>query len=278
MQVAGHDAGIDVQDAFQVVDGPPEECLADRIFKVPDMLAQKCRFFSRQADAVFQFGPAGQDLRGGAPEKNRGRHVPAGTPQEPRPAAVKSGNGIVAALIDLTVVCQKKIGDAGQSLESLVISDSDGFLAEVAAGHHQRAAELVQKQMMQRRVGKHHAKKTVAWGDRIGHRCLRPPRRQQDRPAPVHEQPLFIGGESQETPRLIQVGQHQGQGLFIAMLALAQSQHGFFISRVHREMKPAQSLDCENAAFGEQFRGLGDSVVRCPRLASRSSDRRRDSR
>ena len=62
---------------------------------------------------------------------------------------------------------QKRVGDACQALRRLAIAGDDGLFTEVAAGHDERGKRVAEKQMMQRRVRKHHAERVVAGRERL---------------------------------------------------------------------------------------------------------------
>ena len=63
---------------------------------------------------------------------------------------------------------------AGQALERVVVAVGDRLVGDVAAGHHERRARVGEQQVVQRRVGEHHAE--------VAERAGRP-RRDRRRPA-----------------------------------------------------------------------------------------------
>jgi len=64
------------------------------------------------------------------------RDEAAGAPQETGFARGAAHHGIVAAQVDIAVVDEEAIGDAGETVEGLIVVDGDRLLAQVAAGHH----------------------------------------------------------------------------------------------------------------------------------------------
>jgi len=56
-------------------------------------------------------------------------------------------------------VQNKEIGDSRQSIERIIVGSADRFPADVAAGHYQcrRTIRMGEKEVVQRRIGKHQA-------------------------------------------------------------------------------------------------------------------------
>ena len=65
---------------------------------------------------------------------------------------------IVRAHVDIAIVRQEPVGHAREPLERFRVRHHDGFFAQVAAGHHQRIVRRArEQQVVQRRIGQHHA-------------------------------------------------------------------------------------------------------------------------
>ena len=63
---------------------------------------------------------------------------------------------------DRAIVDEKQIGDATQPVERLALVDADRLVGEIAARRHDGPADVPHQQMMERRVGQHHAEVRVA--------------------------------------------------------------------------------------------------------------------
>ena len=83
-------------------------------------------------------------------------------------------------------------------------------------------AELVEQQVVQRRVREHEPRATACRGPPMAQRRLDPSRDQHDRPAMIREQRGLDGVEVGKATGRVEVGHHEREGLLFAMLAGAQ--------------------------------------------------------
>ena len=77
--------------------------------------------------------------------------APAGGPRPTR------DDGVVGARLDRPVVEQEQVRDVRQPLAGVLVAVRDRLVGDVAAGQHERRAGVGQQQVMERRVGQHHA-------------------------------------------------------------------------------------------------------------------------
>ena len=67
----------------------------------------------------------------------------------------------------MAVVNQEIVGHPGKPGKRIVIVNGNGFFAHVSAGHHQGCKSMIQQQIMQWGIGKHHPD-----GDIPGRYCI----------------------------------------------------------------------------------------------------------
>ena len=92
--------------------------------------------------------------------------VAAGAAQDDRAEGAGATHRIVHAPRDGPLPDQEGVGDAGEPLERVLVFVSDRLAGAVGAGHHQHFRSARGKQqMMQRRVGQHHAEFVVVRRD-----------------------------------------------------------------------------------------------------------------
>ena len=83
---------------------------------------------------------------------------------------------------DRAIVRQQQVGDPAEPLERLLRGQAHRLLGEVAAGADDRPAARLDEEMVQRRVGQHHAEPGVPGRDRgSGQRRICTPAEEQDR-------------------------------------------------------------------------------------------------
>ena len=147
---------------------------------------------------------------------------------------------------------RKCVGDRGQALACVVVGEGDRLVGDVAAGHHERQPGVAQQQVVERRVGEHHAQLAHARCDRRRDRRVRPPGGDHDRPV-GRRQPRALGlGEGDELPRVLG---HQRERAVLAVLARAQPRDGRLVVGPAREVVAADPLDRQDRAAAEQRRG-----------------------
>lgn len=84
--------------------------------------------------------------------------------------------------------------------------------------------------------------------------------RQDDRPGGRLQQGLFIRSELAENMGCIEIPDHDGQRLAVAMLAIAQTADSCFIGRVDGEVETTNALDRENLPSKQALDCLGNGI------------------
>ena len=193
---------------------------------------------------------------------DRRRHVPARAAQDARAPRGHAHDRIVGARLDRTIVEQEEIGDARQALASFVVAIGDRLVGHVAARHHERLGGVRRQQMVQRRVGQHHAELGRRRSDRARHGRVRAPPGQHDRPL-AREQKLPLGrGQIHELARRGQVRRHHRKRLVLAVLARAQLRHRGLVGGATGQMEPAEALYGDDRPAEQRTRGGLDGVAR----------------
>ena len=134
-----------------------------------------------QAKRVLEFCAYSNHVRYGPAEIKGSRRETARSPQQQSLPAKNSGDGIVYRGPDRAVVSQAAVGQALQTREIRFLAH-DRLLAEISAGHHQRAELRARKQqMMQRCIWQHHAEVRIS-GSHKGKIAFDPLSEQHDGP------------------------------------------------------------------------------------------------
>ncbi len=84
-------------------------------------------------------------------------------------------DAIVEPVHDVAVMHQEIVRDFAETLLRLLIGDALRLVAAVAGGQHNRAVEILEQKVMQRRIGKHEAERRLAGRDAASQRsrCCR---------------------------------------------------------------------------------------------------------
>ena len=96
---------------------------------------------------------------------DRQRHVAPGAPDHLGLPVQHCRHRVVAAVVDLAVVHQEVIGDPFQLHHGLVVVDDQRVVADVGAGGDQDLQAVFEEQVVQRRIGQHHAQGADSRGD-----------------------------------------------------------------------------------------------------------------
>ena len=156
MQVVGDDLGIHFEKALHPRDRILKRLEGVEIFKVADMRPEIRLGADTDAERILELRSARQH---GTAERSRERdrawHVTARAAHHGGSAGKHAYDGVVASGHDLAVVQNEQVGDRAEPRDCLVVAIGDGFLGQIARGHHERAADFSQYQVMQRRVRKH---------------------------------------------------------------------------------------------------------------------------
>ena len=157
MQVAGDHLRLEAVEAAEVVDGALERLARLGRIEVADVLAHEDLPADGDGHRVLQVSAHGQHGRQVAR-----RRAPAAAHSLARGAersapARHAHHRVVAGPRDRAVVHQEDVGDLIQPLAGLIVVDGDRLVAAIAAGGDDREGTLGHQQMVQRRIGKHHA-------------------------------------------------------------------------------------------------------------------------
>ena len=166
MEVVSGDARLYAEQLLHLLQRFLEEPQSFVVFEIADMLAEQGVAAFGQAERVLQSGPAGQHFGHLGAQVDGQRRVASRTAQYSRLALEGAHHGVVGTHINVAIVKQERIGDAGQPLARLVISCHDRLFAHIAAGHNQHAVRgAVEQKVVKRRVGQHDAQRVVARRD-----------------------------------------------------------------------------------------------------------------
>ena len=193
MQIAGHRLGLDGEEFQQIVDRPAEDIQAQRAFQIANVLtehhggrslspptARATVFF--KCPPTARIGGAAKFNLIGSGAKPRARRK-TWRPSGPTRATESSTGRTMGRSWTRSRSAIGFLGLAAQSAEPMQgVVDLDGhrFLGEIAAGANQRPRDGFHQQVVQRRVGQHHAEIRIARGNIRGNVM---PARLRDAPA-----------------------------------------------------------------------------------------------
>ena len=123
------------------------------------------------------------------------------------------------------------------------------------------AAAIGEQQVLQRRVGQHHAELGAARRDRRRDRGVRSARRDHDRPLAPGEQRLLGRPEVDERPRRRDVRGHQRERAVLAVLARAQRRDRGLVVGAAGEVEAADALDGEDPPGAQRERRRAHRVA-----------------
>ena len=231
------------------------------------------------AERALQLGPRRDDgpSRGDRQRQRPGRVAARASHRERRP-----DDRVLAAAVDRPVVGEEGVGDLAEPPPGVLVVDRDRLVGAVAARHHERHADVVAEQVVERGVGEHQPE----------------PRRPARRPTARRERPPAArrARSGASTPRssasssavssasVVRARRHHGERLLLAQLPRAQAGDGLLVGRVAGEVVAAEALHREDpplAAGGRRPPRAAASAAgrsRGRRSARRGSGGRRDPR
>ena len=161
--------------------------------------------------------------RGRHRQREHARDRAARAPQRQRPPARDAQHRVVGARLDRPVVRAGRSAIGAEPLERVVVLVGDRLVGHVAAGHHQRLADVGQQQVVERAVREHHARARPTRGaTAAATRAPRPARREHDRPVAPVQQRRLDRPELDQLARRLEVARHQRERLLLAVLARPQ--------------------------------------------------------
>ncbi|OPZ61005.1 MAG: hypothetical protein BWY87_00100 [Deltaproteobacteria bacterium ADurb.Bin510] len=235
--------------------------------QVADMRAEDRAGVLDDAEGVLQLAAQAHHGRPALLEFERPGHVAAAAPDQARPAGHDACQRVVAAHHDRPVVQQEALGDAAQAFLGLAVFDADRLVGQVAAGHDQRAA-VGHQQMLDGVIGQHQADLVQLGRHRGRNGRVGPEAAQHDRPLGRTQELGFSRTDVGDLAGGLEVGHHHGQGLGLALLALAQELDGLVVVGRDRQVKAADALDGQDTAGHELHHGQRQGVVIVERHAA----------
>jgi hypothetical protein len=265
VEVAGDHLGVYAEEALEAPDLLFVRVAGLEVVEVADVGSEPRLVPRNEAEGVLELGAArehGTPHR--ADERHRPGHEPACATQHGRAAGDHPRHGVVAAVLDLAVVGQKEIGDAGQALAGLVVPGRHRLLGQVAGGHDEGSAGLREEQVVERGVGEDQADEGVAGGDGGSEAASLPSPHEHDRALHGEEKPPLVFVERGETLGRGEVFDHDRERLLVPPLALAQPRDGRVVGGVAGEMEAAETLDGHDRALPQARGRRHDRRVRGP--------------
>ena len=213
------------------------------VFQVTYMLTWKNIVLLGKAEAGLLLGAAGQYHAPAPRYLYREGHVAPGPSGLVLHAVQHPAEGVVTAGLNLPVMEQETVRNAPELLHRLGVFKHDWRIGEVCAGHNQHVHIVAEKQIVQRRIGQHDAHSAV-FAD-MGKPGL-PLFQQHDGAAKAGEDCFFLRGDKADLFCRLRVPAHNGKGLFIPLLAAAESLCDLLIVAAAGQMHPAQALDSDD--------------------------------
>jgi len=233
-----------------------------QVLEIADVLAHPGLVPLRQGERVLEVR-ADRDQRHGTRHRQRERQrgVPARPAEEDRCSVHHPHHRVVVARRDLAIVEQEGVGDGPEARHRLVVPGGDRLVARVAARHHQRPADQLQQQLVQRRVGGHDPDAREARRHRRREGGARDPREQHDRALARAEQSVLVRPDHAQPGGVGDGAHHDGERLRLAGLARAQAPHRGVAGRVRGQMEPAQPADRDDLARQQPASRLPERIL-----------------
>ncbi len=194
------------------------------VLEVADVGPERGLVPRRQAEGVLEVRPAGQHRhRDGVREAHRRGHEAAGPAHHERATQDDPGHRVVGPRLDLPVVDEEQVGDAGEAGQRVVVPVGDGLVGEVPRGQDQRAPGRGGEEVVERGVGEEEPHRGAVGGDLRRQARRLPAPHQHHRPLRGGEEVPLGGGEVGEPLRRAQVGHQDRERLLLAPLPLPQA-------------------------------------------------------
>ena len=154
MEIVGDHAGLDVEHGEEEPEVGPERFVGELGVEIAEMRGEERLAAERHAEGALQLRPdRDQRPRRRHREPHDTRREPTRTPDR----EAHADDGVLAAAVDRAVVGEEGVGDVAEPLARFVVGDRDGLVGAVAARQHERPARVGHEEMVERRVGEHHA-------------------------------------------------------------------------------------------------------------------------
>ena len=136
------------------------------MIQIADVLADEGLAVDNQRDRILQIRANSQNGTFDGKSGHGAGSIAAGPAENGGAECAGSDDGIVNAARNGTFADQKCVRDSGETLDRVVIFVRDRLAGAIGAGHHQHFRRTRRKeQVMQRRVGQHHAEFAVVGSD-----------------------------------------------------------------------------------------------------------------
>ena len=213
MKVARDRRGLDTEHVEVEREVGAERAVGGLAVEIAEVRGEEGLGAAGDAERALQLGPRGDDRRRRRDgERQRPRRV------APRASHRERGadDRVLAAAMDRPVVGEERIGDLAQPAAGVLVVDRDRLVGAVAARQHERPADLVTEEVVERGVGQHQRRATAS--------PLRPMGQQGRRPGPGRarsgvrapcEERVLCGRQLGE---LVRSGGHHRERLLLAEL------------------------------------------------------------
>ncbi len=136
-----------------------------KVEQVADMLAHKGGFSPCQAEGGFQSASTAENRRQFAVQKNGVGHIASGPPEHHGAFSHHSGHRVIDTGDDITIMEKECIGDPVEFVKSALITGTDRFSGNIAAGHHQYlwTVLMLKEKVVEGGVGQHDPDFTNTW-------------------------------------------------------------------------------------------------------------------
>ena len=262
VQVVGDPFRSHPEQVEEAADALHLEVPHPRVRHFPDVLAEKGFVARQQAERIFHVAAQGQHGRGDFMGQRDGfGGIAAGATDEQGRVARDQDHAVVVAVVDGAIVEEEGVGQRTQVGPGVVIGAGDGLIPAVAAGHHQRAVQVPQQQVVQGRVGQHDAHRVQARGDGGAEVGVGTEEEQDDGRGGGSQGLGLSRGDAAVATHGRQIGHHHGQGFVRTLFALPQTHDRVVVRGVAGEMEAAQALDGQDVTFQQQVFGPAQRVL-----------------
>ena len=226
--------------------------------EIADMLADEGLPPAGQRQGRLEMAAAGQNVGAVLAEVDRFGDEAARAAQKGRRAVDDLHHAVVGAHDNVAVMGHDQIGDRREFLLRFLVASDERRAARVGRSRDEdevlrliaRAAGRMEQQMVDRRIGQHHAEPRHVRRHRLGQvfQALD----QHDRMGGTAQHGEFIGLRTREKRDRGLVGDHDGEWFCFAVFPQAQARDRFGVGRVAQQMEPADSLQRDDLSFAQR--------------------------
>ncbi len=227
---------------------------------------------ARERERVLELGSHREDrARRGDGERQRLRRVTACPPDQRLAPGDHPGDRVVVAGPDLAVVGEECVREAGETGRGVRVVGRQRLVGQVAGGEHERPADRLQEQVVERRVRQEDPEPVVArrHGRCEGRFAAAAGHEEHDRPRGPHEERGLGRRHVAERPGGSEVADHDRERLGPAALPVAQAADRRGVGGVAGEVVAPQALDRDDPPRPEvRHGGRQGRLVACARRGS----------